>query len=1149
MKAHIDPKKFKRIMFSNTFLPLGMVIFLSIVFVILIAQLVYISERLNHSDRVIGSAHEILHLISDAETGQRGYVITSKESFLEPYHKSNKNFYDKIKELKLLVSDNSLQVARLNKVNRLRKDWQLHAEELMANRDNKERAKLIVSSENGKKIIDEIRLTLNDFISTEKTLRTDRNQSSKISMQLTILIVISLCLLVGIILALYSRRQINVISNTYDKALKKQTEQAWFKSAQAQISEKLLGDIDLHEVCKISLNFLCSYLDAKVGSVYILNSGELELCSSYGLLPDETIPSRLKIGTSLTGQVALENKTITLNPAPKDYLKINSSLGEMSSTSVIICPLTANNKVKGVIELGFFKSFNEKDLELLELLSESIGVAMTSAEYRMRLQELLEKSQRQAEELQIQQEELRVNNEELEEQSNALKSSQVQLETQQTELEQTNVILSQQAQDLEKQNEELGQTKSFLEIKAQELQKASEYKSQFLANMSHELRTPLNSTLILSQLLIDNKFGRLSKDEIEYAQTILSSSNDLLKLINDILDLSKVEAGKIDLIVEDVNLNHVLKSLESIFAPIALTKGIKFTTELQANTPEMLKTDKVRLEQILRNMLSNALKFTLKGSVSLTISTGKFGRIDFTVKDTGVGIPKDKQKLIFEAFQQGDGTTNRKFGGTGLGLTISRDLAKLLEGELSVESVPDKGSSFTLSISSLDKKSEKISKFLFEDENTDTKNEYPSPTRIIPRTNLKPSHTNDDRNKLDSSLKLLMVVEDDKDFAQAVYNLSREMNFQCILAETAEEAIQLANDYLPNAIILDMLLPDHSGLFVLDRLKENAATRHIPVHIISSQDFSSTALQMGAIGYLVKPAEKEKLINVIRKLEEKLTQDFKKVLIVEDNTVQRESMKKLISDESVEVTAVSTGEEAINLLQTTSFDCFILDISLPDMSGYEILERMSHSESLSHPPVIVYTGRDLTRDEEEKLQRFSRTIILKGAKSPERLVSEVGLFLHQVESKMPADRQKVLKDLRNREQDLEDKLLLLVDDDVRNIFALKNALEQRGAKIEIARNGLEAISKIESNPKIELVLMDIMMPEMNGYEAIQEIRKNPKFKTLPIIAVTAKAMQDDQEKCLAAGANDYLSKPVDLPKLLSLIRVWLHPSRRVTDVK
>lgn len=1153
MKSNtLEPEQFKRIATRNTLAPLGLAVLLSGIFIVLILKLVAVNEWLSHSDRVIAGAHEILQLVVDAETGQRGFVITRKDSFLEPYNESKRVLTGKLGELKTLVSDNPLQVERLNQVEALGVRWEQYAQELLTN--DQDQARSLVGSEKGKLITDEIRTKLKDFVRTEETLRDDRNSASQQMVRLALVLIVIGSGVVGIFLALYSRRQLSTVSNIYGDALQKEAEQTkilqdqdWLRSAQATVAERIRGDLDLNEVCLKSLNFLCEYLDAKVGTISSVSGGDLKLCGTYAIAPDEEAKIRkIRIGESLAGQAVKENRFLTLDPAPKDYLKINSTLGAAPSSSVLVAPLTADGVVKGVIELGFARALIARDTELLKLLSEVVGIAMTSAEYRVRLQELLEESQKQAEELQAQQEELRVNNEELEEQSNALKESQAQLENQQSELEQTNNQLGQQAETLEKKNEELNQTRVALEIKAQDLQRASEYKSQFLANMSHELRTPLNSTLILSQLLIDNKSGRLSEEDVEYAQTILSSSNDLLTLINDILDLSKVEAGKVDLQAEPVDIELLLKSFEKSFAPMAHNKGIQFSTEIKTGTPEIFETDRQRLEQILRNLLSNAIKFTAEGSVDLTVSTRPQGKIAFTVKDTGVGIPKDKQKIIFEAFQQADGTTNRQFGGTGLGLTISRDLAKLLRGEISVESAPDKGSAFTLVISPLNQEGYESPAKTSADVRAETTETLTTKATSKPttRSTVKRSGITDDRDNLDSSLKLLMVVEDDETFARVMYNLSHEVHFQCILAESAEEAVHMAEEYLPHAIILDMQLPDHSGLFVLDRLKENPVTRHIPVHVISSQDFSSTAMQMGAIGYLVKPAEKEKLIAVIKKLEEKLTQNIKKVLIVEDNQVQRESMKKLIGDPSVEVHAVRTGAEAIDLLQSTSFDCLVLDLSLPDMSGFEILERMSQSEALSHPPVIVYTGKDLSREDEEKLQRYSRSIILKGAKSPERLLSEVGLFLHQVESKMPPERQKVLKELRDRDKDLEGRNILLVDDDVRNIFALKNALEQRGAKIEIARNGKEAVSKVQSSDNIELVLMDIMMPEMNGYEAMRAIRSDQKFKSLPIIAVTAKAMADDQEKCLEAGANDYLAKPIDLPKLLSLIRVWLHPTRR-----
>lgn len=1134
----IDQENFRRNAVRNSLLPLILAVLLSILFVALIFQLVSTNKLLNDADRTIALGHEIKVLIIDAETGLRGYILTDDETFLTPYENSKNTFAAGIAELEVMAVANPAQLKRLQVVKELREKWLIYAQEIIRDRQDRQRVRDIISSEEGKYLIDQMRAALIEFIRYEEEIRDGHNEDSHNFVRLSLIIIITASSIVGLFLAFYLRRQVTGVASVYGHALEQSQQQTallekqnWLRLAQAKLGEELAGDLTLVEVSSKALNFLCEYLDAKVATLYSLEGDNLKLAATYAFNAVKT----LNLNESLTGKAALEKNVLTLNPAPKDYLKVTSSTGEADVQAILIAPLVSSKSVKGVLEMGFLREIGQNEQELLELLSESIAIALTSAIYRERLQELLEESQAQAEELQAQQEELRVNNEELEEQSNALKESQVKLENQQAELEQTNARLNQQTDSLERKNLELGQARLELEAHARDLKKASEYKSQFLANMSHELRTPLNSTLILSQLLIDNKDQRLSEEEVEYARTILSSSNDLLALINDILDLSKVEAGKIELQAEDVEISNVIEGLEKTFSVVANNKDVEFETFIDESAPKVFKTDRLRLEQILRNLLSNAIKFTSKGFVKISATANKQGQLVLEVKDTGIGIPEDKQDLIFKAFQQADGTTNRQFGGTGLGLTISQDLAKLLGGEILVQSDQGKGSTFTLILSPMNEST--------EPEPVQVKVPVPQKeAQVRPHIHERiSSPVPDDRNDLDSSLKLLMVVEDDESFARVMLDLSHEAQFQCLVSDTAEEAIRLAEEYLPHAIILDMKLPDHSGLFVLDRLKENPITRHIPIHIVSSMDFSKTALEMGAIGYLMKPAQKQEILDVIKKLEQKFTQSIHKVLIVEDNNVQRESMKKLIGDTSVEVMGVQTGMEAIDLLQSHSFDCLILDLSLPDMSGYEVLERMSQSEALSHPPVIVYTGHDLSREEEQRLQRYSRSIILKGAKSPERLLSEVSLFLHQVEADMPPERQKALRELRDREKDLEDKLILLVDDDVRNIFALKNALESRGARTEIARNGREAVDKVRSNPRIELVLMDIMMPVMNGYEAIAEIRKDQKFKNLPIIAVTAKAMADDQEKCLEAGADDYLPKPIDLPKLLSLIRVWLRP--------
>jgi CheY-like chemotaxis protein/two-component sensor histidine kinase len=687
-----------------------------------------------------------------------------------------------------------------------------------------------------------------------------------------------------------------------------------------------------------------------------------------------------------------------------------------------------------------------------------------------------------------------------------------------------------------------------LEARARDLERASQYKSQFLANMSHELRTPLNSSLILAKLLAENAQGNLDEEQVRFAHTIYSAGNDLLNLINDILDISKVEAGKLELVPEELDLRRVMQGLGEAFEPLARQKQLEFQVELAANVPATIFTDRQRLEQILKNLLSNAIKFTDAGGIALSVSADEDGQVSFAVRDSGIGIRPDQQESIFGAFQQADGTTSRRYGGSGLGLSISRDLARLLGGTISLRSELGRGSTFTLMLP-----------VQWAVSTPPATLDAPAPAPVpasapwtahpaavaAPTAAPAPRPFEDDRGMAPPPERLVLVVEDEPAFARILYDLAHEMGYRCVVAFAADEGLQMAEAFRPDAILLDVRLPDRSGLSVLQLLKDNPNTRHMPVHVVSASDSGEAALHMGAIGFALKPATREQLKDVFRKLEDKFTQKIKRILLVEDDARQRDSVVALISDADIDITAVESGEAALELLRTTIFDCMIIDLKLPDMQGNELLQRMAHEEIASFPPVIVYTGRNLTRAEEADLHKYSRSIIIKGARSPERLLDEVTLFLHKVESQLSSERQNMLKTVRSRDRVFEGRRILLVDDDVRNIFALTSALEHKGAIVEIGRNGIEAIEKLGTVPDIDLVLMDVMMPVMDGLEATRRIRADTRYARLPVIAITAKAMKDDQEQCLAAGANDYLAKPIDLSRLYSLLRVWMPGTERM----
>ncbi|HXH75901.1 MAG TPA: PAS domain S-box protein [Bacteriovoracaceae bacterium] len=895
----------------------------------------------------------------------------------------------------------------------------------------------------------------------------------------------------------------------------------YLREGQIALSERMRGEQILSSLGQSILSHLVMFTNAQVGAFYwVAEKRKLHKVSSYALPRTEGVENYIAFGEGLIGQVAIEKQSLLIEHVPPTYFtKIQSHLGGMVPKSLLICPILYEGEVNAVIELGSMHTFTEHQRAFLGHVSENIGIAINTSVVRKKVQQLLEQSQTDNEELQARQEELRVSNEELEEQTQALER-------------QKNI--------LNERNDALKKAQVLLEEKATEVQRASQYKTEFLANMSHELRTPLNSSLILSRLLMDNAKGNLTAEQVQFAESIYSSGNDLLCLINDILDLSKVEAGKLDVRVEKVSILQVIDELKLTFGPVAKEKKLNFEVKYEPGMQISLLTDRQRLDQILKNLLSNAFKFTAEGSVKIRLFRPANGQVAFEVSDSGIGILKAQQEIIFEAFRQADGTTNRKYGGTGLGLSISRDLAKLLGGTIDVDSSENMGSRFTLILPEVFVESEhqipvKAYSSQTNPPNVPAREPYKQPYL----KSVAPLNFADDRAELGDARRLILVIEDEVKFSKILFDLAHELNYKCIVAQGADEGFEMANAYNPDAILLDMKLPDHPGLTVLDRLKENPKTRHIPVHIIAGEDYMEAALHMGAIGYMLKPVKRDEIKNAFSKLESKFTQTSKRILVVEDDEIQREGICQLIADAEIEIITVSSAEDALLELNKTVFDCMIMDLNLPGMNGIELLEKMSHQEIYSFPPVIVYTGSSLSREEEEKLRKYSKAIIIKGARSPERLLDEVTLFLHRVEAKMPEKSKQMLKVARSRDQLFEGRKILLVDDDIRNIFALTSALEQRGATVLIGRNGHEALDQLDQDPKIDLVLMDIMMPEMDGYEATRRIRQQGRFAKLPIIAVTAKAMIDDQEKCLEAGTNDFLSKPVDLDKLLSLMRVWM----------
>jgi HAMP domain-containing protein/CheY-like chemotaxis protein/GAF domain-containing protein len=965
------------------------------------------------------------------------------------------------------------------------------------------------------------------------------------------------------------------------------SEQDWLNSNLARFTGMLQGERDLETVSRLIMSELTPLVGAQHGAFFVMESPggegddfELRLIASYGYKQRKNVPTRFKVGEALVGQAALELKPILITQAPDDYVRITSGLGDGSPVNVIVLPVLFEDQVMAVVELASFQRFSTVQQTFLEQLSESIGVVLNTIQANMRTEELLGQSQQltmelqsQSEELQAQQEELQQTNKELEEQAASLKASEELLQTQQEELQQTNQELEEKAQQLEEQNRrieiknrEIELARAALEEKAEQLALSSRYKSEFLANMSHELRTPLNSLLILAKLLGENTDSNLNEKQIEFANTIYSAGSDLLDLINDILDLSKVEAGRMDVNVSDVKLSDLRDFVERSFLPVAEDKDLSFEIEVHgANVPPTIETDEQRLQQILKNLLSNACKFTEVGGVKLRIGLAE-GRqfasetlsraesvLEFAVVDTGVGIPHDKLRLIFEAFQQADGTTSRRYGGTGLGLSISREIARLLGGEIHVESSLGEGSTFSLFLPSTFRHLEHAeppdalqTKVVFAPETGDGGHQAPPPIPALEQPELDPavllpSDVRDDRDEIQVGDRVVLIVEDDVDLARTELEVARERGFKGIVAQRGDSGLALAHEFKPDAIILDMKLPVMDGWTVLDHLKHHPDTRHIPVHIVSGGDGRQNALKAGAVAFVEKPITKESLEDTFGEIRSFIDRDLKRLLVVEDDETQRNAVVDLIGGgEDIAVAAVGSGEEALEELGRQRYDCMVLDLKLPEMGGFALLEKLKEDERHASLPVIVYTGKELTRREETKLKKFSDAIVVKDASSPERLLDETSLFLHRVERKLPREKRRMLEQLHSAEDVFKSRKILIVDDDVRNVFALTSVLEAHGMEVLYAENGQEGLDVLQREREVDLVLMDIMMPGMDGYEAMRAIRSEESFKQLPIISLTAKAMKGDREKSIASGASDYITKPVDTDQLLSLMRVWLY---------
>lgn len=1184
-----------------------------------IEQLIRNSELVNHTNQVLIEAETIISATKDAETGQRGYLFTLDPLFLQPYIGSREKVeasYDRLVEL---TADNLSQQRYLSQIKALytakfgqmQRIIDLSRQNKSFVRDTLARHKEMVR---GKQIMDDLRIAVAQTKRDENALLQERLKQQKLYIVYTpFLLVIAALVSILITTFTYLRikrdlddrlkqqllaeekyvettgrialmeditqeiaggdysvrsqdtsdddlgriaRALNQMADSLQQTFRDLTDRNWLQEGTVKLSDAIRGEKDLNRLSTRLIDTVAEYTSAPLGTLYLLDhEGTFKLASNYAA---HQPPVSIQAGDGLIGQAIARKKTIVVQDIPAGYSQITSSLGQVQPTALLIIPLIYADVCLGVLELGLLKKPTALVLTFLEQNRETIAIGLNSALDYIRLQNLLEETQTQAEELQAQHSEMENMNTELEMQAQKLQASEEELRVQQEELQQTNAELEERGMLLEEKNDEI-------QKKADELELTTRYKSEFLANMSHELRTPLNSILLLSRLLAENHENSLSKDQVEYARVIQSSGNGLLGLIDEILDLSKIEAGQMTLDYQNIAIAEITDELRSLFGIVAKEKGLSFTVDVETGVPAVIYTDQMRLGQVLKNLLSNALKFTAKGRVSLTVKRQQGqpeDKLCFVVKDTGIGIAPEKQPLVFEAFQQADGSTKRKYGGTGLGLSISRELAKLLGGEITLTSQVNQGSEFTvvIPVSSAylaptpesPQNQEGSSAASSSHSVTSASAFQPRPTSVTSSTTVEsqgakyisttiPDAIPDDRNAITEHDKTILIIEDDTNFAKSLLDYTRKKGYKGIVAVQGDEGLKLAALYKPLGILLDIQLPVMSGWQVMDALKANPQTRPIPVHIMSSHKMKNESLLKGAIDFVDKPVAFEQLHDVFKKIEYVLNRDAKKVLIIEDNHKHAKALAYFLETFNITSELKSNISEGVDALKSKEVDCVILDMGIPNANGYEALEEARKNPELESVPIIIFTGKSLSMSEELKIKKYADSIIVKTAHSYQRMIDEVSLFLHLVEeSKQSTGKTNVSKKLGALGQVLDRKTVLVADDDVRNIFSLSKALEQYNMNVVAALDGKDALQKLDENPAIDIVLLDMMMPQMDGYETARKIRQYHQWKYLPVIAVTAKAMTGDREKCIQAGASDYITKPVDIDQLVSLLRVWLY---------
>jgi signal transduction histidine kinase/DNA-binding response OmpR family regulator/CHASE3 domain sensor protein len=1183
---------FKRNLLISSLVSLLVLMISSTASFISIKNLLKSNFWVNHTQDVIYNLNQGSSSLTDAQTSMRGYLITGEEEFVSRYNSYEAESNTYFEKLDALTIDNPVQQKALAELKTLRSNFFKYLNnQIVKKRLGKSNTTFNLNE--GRAMMDELRSYFKRIETSEQALLKERNETSeRYGTYSTILIVVAfiIAFLISIVFLIrilkdYNERselqrelehkdietaqRIEVIStiasnisngnydirvddtkadalgsvgeslNNMSSALKQSfsllSEKEWIQSGVAGLNNVMLGDKSLKELAKDVIEYLSHYTNSSAGVFYIIEGDELAFTAGYSYIPTKSRETIQK-GDGLLGQAIISGELLELRTISSDFIHINYALGEIKPTHIVAVPLI-DNRVEGALELASIYGFSQLHLEFLKTIANNIGIAIKSTQNRKRVMELLEETQSQSEELRVQHSELEAINAELEAQTEKLQASEEELRVQQEELEQTNEELSERSVLLEERNNEIQKKSEALEL-------TTRYKSEFLANMSHELRTPLNSILLLSRLLSENNGKGMNSEEIEFAKVIQSSGNSLLGLIDEILDLSKIEAGKMELEFLDVSTKEITDTLFSLFSQVAKEKGIQFEI-MSKDAPIVIKTDKMRLEQILKNLISNAIKFTEKGSVSVEIKINEDDDkvICFIVKDTGIGIPLEKQPLIFEAFQQADGSTKRKYGGTGLGLSISRELAKLLRGEIILHSKEGEGSSFTLCLPVYGAISKKVIvdkapppmeiATVETEESRKLKNKYLS--AVIP------DEIEDDRDIITEEDKVILIVEDDINFAQSLLAFSRKNGYKVVVSVRGDYALNFALMYKPVGILLDIELPIKSGWEVLEELKNNNQTKHIPVHIMSSHKLKQESLLKGAVDFLDKPVAFDKIPEVFMRIEHIITKESQKVLIIEDNPKHAKALAYFLESYNINSEIKSEVAEGLKALNKTEVDCVILDMGIPDKQAYQILDGVKKSPGLENLPVIVFTGKSLSLKEEVKIKKYADSIIVKTAHSYQRMLDEVSLFLHLVEENKGQDGKKEsYKKLNLLNNILHDKKVLIVDDDVRNIYSLTKALEVFKMNVITAFDGNDAIKVLEENPDTDIVLLDMMMPNMDGYETAEKIRTIPKFLTLPLIAVTAKAMTGDREKCIKAGASDYITKPVDIDQLLSLLRVWLY---------